>query len=267
MTMPTPFSALAIRHRVATSGLAGPVEKARGYLKRLKGLRHSELGLLSCEDDMIGAVMQRRLGRDWNCLDVGAHIGSVFYKMMQLAPDGQHAMIEASPGKAQMLRKRFGADRVHQVAVSNRNAEVPFYENLDKPGFSSLARRASRGQIKEMKVKAVRLDDLLGEATFDFIKIDVEGFEYPALQGGEALLRRCRPLIQFEAGAVDDPDLVDESAELYTWLTRDMGYNIYGTFDLYFDRPPIDAKQFQSYRTYPYLAFNYFAVNSDTPKS
>jgi len=257
------LNTLAVKHRIATSGLAGPVGKLRAYFKRIKGLRHPELGLLSREDEMIEAVMRRRLRRDWNCLDIGAHVGSVFYQMTQIAPDGRHAMIEASAAKAQVLRDRFGADRVHEVAVSDTNGEVSFYENLDQPGFSSLAMRTSRGEVREAKVRAVRLDDLLGDARFDFIKIDVEGFEFPALKGGEALLRRCHPLIQFEAGALGDADLSDESAQLYDWLTGDLGYGIYAAFDLYFNRPALSAAQFQSYRTYPFLAFNYFAVHSD----
>jgi FkbM family methyltransferase len=261
------FSQLGFKHLLATSVLAAPVGALRAKMRMLKGVRHPELALLMGEDGYVDAVMHRKIGRDWNCLDVGAHLGSVYYRLQQIAPDGNHAMVEASPGKAAMLRQRFGPDRVHEVAVSDRSGETSFFENLDQPGFSSLAQRNSRGRIVERRVKAVRLDDLLGpSAHFDFIKIDVEGFEFAALQGGAQVLRRCRPLIQFEAGAVDDPDLDnDAAAALYDWLTADMGYDVYAAFDLHFNRPAISADQFRSYRNYPFLAFNYFAVPSDQP--
>lgn len=262
---PSAFSPLGLKHRIATSGLAGPVGAVRGRLRAMRGLLHPELALLYREDAMMDAVLERLIQPDWNCLDVGAHLESVFYKLTQLAPKGTHAMVEASRGKAQMLRRRFGDDAVHPVAVSDSNGEVTFYENVDQPGYSSLASRDSRGRVVERRVPARRLDDLLGpDAQVDFIKIDVEGFEFPALRGAEALLRRCRPLILFEAGAVADTDIADsDDRALFEWLTQTMGYDIYATFDLYYNRRPITADQFNSYRTYPFLAFNYFALSAD----
>ncbi|SFE00834.1 methyltransferase, FkbM family [Sulfitobacter brevis] len=222
---PSAFSPLGLKHRIATSGLAGPVGAVRGRLRAMRELLHPELALLYREDAMMDAVLERLIQPDWNCLDVGAHLESVFYKLTQLAPKGTHAMVEASPGKAQMLR----------------------------------------GRVVERRVAARRLDDLLGpDAQVDFIKIDVEGFEFPALRGAEALLRRCRPLILFEAGAVADTDIADsDDRALFEWLTQTMGYDIYATFDLYYNRRPITADQFNSYRTYPFLAFNYFALSAD----
>lgn len=260
------FSALRFKHRIATSPLGGAAGALRGQWRGLRGLRNPELGLLTREDAMVNAVLQARIGAGWNCLDIGAHLGSVYYRLTRLAPRGQHRMIEASPGKAQMLRDRFGAEAVIECAVSDTEGEVTFHENLDQPGFSALDKRASRGRTVERRLRARRLDDILGDDTrVDFIKIDVEGHEYPALRGGEALLRRCRPLIQFEAGARDDADLAggpdDPAAPLFHWLTDDLGYAVYAAFDLHYGRPAIDAAQFASYRSYPYMAFNYFAVH------
>ena len=255
----SPF--LRLKHLVATSGFAGAATALRGRWRGMMPLRHPELGLLSREDDMIDAVLVRRIGPDWNCLDIGAHLGSVYYRLTQIAPRGTHAMIEASPSKARMLRERFGDHAVHEVAVTDETGEVSFFENIDMPGFSSLANRASRGRVVERRVKACRLDDLIGDARVDFIKIDIEGFEYPALRGATGLLKRCRPLIEFEAGAATDSDLAAGRTEaLFDWLTTEMDYDIYAAFDLFYDRPPITARQFASYRSYPFLAFNYFAV-------
>ncbi|KIN63667.1 Methyltransferase FkbM family [Sulfitobacter noctilucicola] len=266
--MTTLSTSLRLKHRVATSPFSGVAGRLRDVVRRARGVRHPELGLLRCEDAMIDAVMKRRIGRDWNCLDVGAHLGSVFYRLCELAPQGHHAMVEASADKAAMLRARFGADRVHEVAVSDTPGEVSFFENLDDSGFSSLANRSSRGRVVERKVTAARLDDLMGDARVDFIKIDVEGFEFPALRGAKKLLERCRPVIQFEAGAVADDDLQTATTDaLFDWLTNQMNYDVYAAFDLFYDRPAIDAAMFASYRRYPFLAFNYFALprGNDTP--
>ena len=42
------------------------------------------------------------------------------------------------------------------------------------------------------------LDELCGLATVDFIKIDVEGYEYDVLRGADGVLAKHRPIIQME---------------------------------------------------------------------
>ncbi|MEY8838364.1 FkbM family methyltransferase [Cribrihabitans sp. XS_ASV171] len=255
-----------LKHRLATSSLAGPLSSLRSGWQARKLVSNAELGLLFKEDQMMEALLERMIRRDWNCLDIGAHIGSVSYRFHLLAPEGGHAIIEASPEKAALLAQRFPDTPVLQVAVSDNAGEVSFYENLDQPGYSSLSDRASRGRVREITVPARRLDDLFdADQHFDLIKIDVEGHEFAALTGGRALLERCRPIILFEAGAADDTDLeTGQSERLFAYLTEDLGYAVFAVFDLYFDRPALSTELFRSYRTYPFLAFNYFALPPET---
>lgn len=263
------FSPLYLRHRLATSPLAGPLSTLRHFWNARRLVRNPELGLLLQEERMIVALLTRMVQADWNCLDAGAHVGSMSYLLARLAPNGHHAMIEASPDKAAMLSARFPNTDMFPFAVCDSDGEVTFYENLDAPGFSSLARRQSRGRVREITVPARRIDALIGpDRRFDLIKIDLEGFEYAALKGAGALLARCRPVIQFEAGALNDPDVDMASYDaLFTMLTQDLGYDVFAAFDLYHDRPPISAEAFISYRTYPFLAFNYFAIHPDQART
>ncbi len=257
-----------LKHRLATSSLAGPLASLRGGWKARKLVSNAELGLLFKEDQMMETMLERMIRPDWNCLDIGAHIGSVSYRFQMLAPKGRHAIIEASPDKAALLAHRFPDTPVLQLAVSDSAGEVSFYENLDQPGYSSLSDRASRGRVREITVPARRLDDLFdADQCFDLVKIDVEGHEFAALTGGRALLERCRPVILFEAGAIDDTDLATGQGErLFDFLTADLDYAVFAVFDLYFDRPAISAELFRSYRTYPFLAFNYFALPAETAR-
>lgn len=210
---------------------------------------------------MIDALLARIIKPDWHCVDVGGHLGSVAHQLRTLAPKGHLSIVEASPEKAAMLSASFPEATVHAVAVSDRQGEVCFYENLSQPGFSSLANRNNRGATREIIVPAELLDDLIGDDRVDFIKIDVEGFEYPALRGGAATLTREAPVIMFEAGALDDDNIDAGQADaMVHWLGDDMGYDIYAAFDLFYGRPPISPEQFAAYRRYPFLAFNYFAL-------
>jgi FkbM family methyltransferase len=259
------FSPLYIKHLLATSAVAAPISKLRSLWKSRQLTRHPELGILFQEDRMMETLLEQLVQQDWNCLDVGAHLGSVSYLLSRLAPQGHLSMVEASPNKATWLRDRFPEADVYPVAVSDSDGETSFYENLDEPGFSSLASRKSRGRVREISVPACRMDTLIGsEQHIDLIKIDVEGFEYEALKGARNLLKRCHPAILFEAGAVNDSDVDSTKYDaLFSMLRDEFGYRIFAAFDLFHRRPAISADTFKSYRTYPYLAFNYFALSPE----
>ncbi|MEO1085504.1 MAG: FkbM family methyltransferase, partial [Acidobacteriota bacterium] len=49
-------------------------------------------------------------------------------------------------------------------------------------------------------LEVFRADALFAEETPDFIKIDIEGFEYPALVGAKGAIETSQPVILFEAG-------------------------------------------------------------------
>jgi FkbM family methyltransferase len=252
---------LRLKSRIATSPLAGPVGILRGLQGRLKSVLHPELGLLHQEGRMTDACLRELVRPDWNCLDVGGHLGSVSYTLSRLARRGKLHIVEASPVKAAALRERFPKATVHAVAVSDHQGEAVFYENVAQPGFSSLTNRTSRGETRELRVPLARIDDLWpGDLPLHFIKIDVEGHEYAALKGAEFTLHRHRPAILFEAGAVEDSDVNATSYDdLHTFLTA-MGYAIRPVFHQHFGREPVTLDAFRACRLYPFTAFNFFAT-------
>lgn len=257
---------LYIKHRLATSGAAAPIAVVRELIERFHTIRFPELGLLHREPQMMAEMLPRLIRKNFHCVDVGGHIGSVSYMLRKLAPKGTLTIVEASPEKANWLRRRFPNDTVHEVAVSDHSGEISFFENLTNAGYSSLTARESRGEIREIRVKCARLDDLLGDpAKVDFIKIDVEGHEYQALCGARNLLKRCAPIVLFEAGSSNDADIAESAnTNVFKLLNEDFGYDIYAIFDLYFGRGPIDLAKFVTYRSYPYIAFNYIALPGGT---
>ncbi len=252
---------LRLKQRVATSPLAGPVGVLRGVAGRLRAVLHPELGLLHQEGRLTDLCLRKLVRPDWNCLDVGGHLGSVSYALTRLAPRGKLHIIEASPAKAAALHARFPKATVHPVAVSDHAGEAVFYENVAQPGFSSLTNRTSRGDTREVRVPLARIDDLWpGDLRLDFLKIDVEGHEFAALKGAEATLARHRPAILFEAGAVEDSDVNATSYDdLHAFLTS-LGYAIRPVFHQHFGREPVTLDAFRACRLYPFTAFNFFAM-------
>ncbi|MEM1379937.1 MAG: FkbM family methyltransferase [Pseudomonadota bacterium] len=251
---------LHFKHLVATSSFAGPAQKALGLVAKLGTLKNPELGLLRREDDYIHQLLPRFVKRDSNCLDIGGHIGSFAYQLSQLAPDGKLTIVEADPTKAGWLKQRFGADKVLQAAVSDTPGKASFFVDEERAGFSKLGDGSAGAKGHQVEVDVVRLDDVLDPAPIAFIKIDVEGHEFKALNGARSMLERDRPVILFEAGGRNKANLDDESKALVRWLSSELGYAIYPPFHLIHNRPAISEATFDLYRTYPFACFNYFAI-------
>ena len=217
------------------------------------------------DDDLISRILPGLVPQGTHCLDIGGHYGAFTYELTAHVAPERITIIEPSPAKVPLLRRSFPRCRVIDCAVSDQPGTVTFFEALDNPGLNLPATQDPRARIAETAVDCRRLDDLLADAEeIGFIKIDVEGYEYEALRGGEALLARWKPTILFECGAARDLDLgEDKGLRLFGYLTGTLGYQVYPVFDIAFQRPPISAADFQRYRTFPFLAFNYVARHPD----
>lgn len=253
---------LYLKHRLVVSPAGSMLLAFRHSLSRLNYLKHPELALLREEEVMMRSGLAEQLNSNAICVDVGAHIGSVTQLFRTVAPEGRHILIEASPSKAAWLRAAFPDYPVHQKAVSDTEGKVSFYENLDRPGYSSLGSRGSRGRLSEIVTDCTTLDRLLAdEDRIDLIKIDVEGFEYNVVKGALDTFSRCRPMVIFEAGAAADKEIDNESyLNLFRLFSDQLDYDIRPIFGWKFKKPPISEQEFMACRIYPFLAFNFVAL-------
>ena len=175
-------------------------------------------------------VMRRLLRRDSSCVDMGAHTGDILRHMVAIAPDGSHRAFEALPHLAAELRKRFPAVLVHQVAVSDSRGEADFQYVENDPAYSGLRRRVydhPDPRVLTIRVPVATLDELIptGER-IAFMKIDIEGGEYHALKGAVSTIRRCQPVIVFEAGSKSTGQYGVSPADLYALVSETLGYEL-----------------------------------------
>lgn len=116
-------------------------------------------------------------------LDIGAHTGNTSIYFSILFPEATIHAIEASPDNYLKLMenvKSFPKVVPHNVAVSDSEGVVDFYENKSSLG-SSLQRRSENDGL--VRVKSVTLKSFFSEHKIqrvDLMKVDIEG--------GEALL-------------------------------------------------------------------------------
>ncbi len=231
-------------------------------------MRHPELWDLYLEEGRTTLALETLIAPDHNCVDVGAHIGSMLADIRRLAPQGTHIAFEPAPAKARLLRKKFSDVRIVQAATAEEAGTALFYDDVDRPGFSGLRRPVDDSTIRNYEVRLVTLDQELADVDrIDFIKIDVEGAELPTLRGAEVVLKRFKPVVLFECGT--NPQLERfgyERAELFDFFVQ-REYQLYSMVDFVFGRAPMTSESFDKAGTYPYRGFNYLALPWDTEVS
>ncbi len=132
-------------------------------------------------------------------LDIGANIGYytlIFAKLV--GPEGKVFGFEPDPDNFALLKKNVEANNYHNVvlvnkAVSSKNGKIKLYRSDDIGDHRTYDSGDGR---KFVEIEAIRLDDYFdqGNARVDFIKMDIQGAEWEAIQGMSLLLQKNKGL-------------------------------------------------------------------------
>ena len=252
---------MRLYERLASAVIGTPFQAAAEGLRRLgqipSRLQHPELREIHLEQERINAFLERTVVDGMNCIDAGAHLGYVLEKIIRLSPSGRHIAIEPVPYKAAWLRDKFPRIEVHQIALGNEAALVPFFYDERHSAMSALRRREGS---RELIVKCVKLDDVVNEGRrVGFVKIDVEGGEFLLFEGAKRFVLRDRPTILFESTRAGLMSFGRSAEELFSLLTADLKYEVYLIKDWLSRGRPLAASDFAVSMVFPFKAFNYVA--------
>ncbi len=162
----------------------------------------------------------RDVSRGGVFLDVGANRGHHSIFMSRYVKE-VHAF-EPYPAVLRVFERTIKLNKIsniviHPVGLGDKNENLRFYEpprtNLGAGSFISDWNTESRPG-EELTI--VRGDDEVnrfGVTAVDLVKIDVEGFEKPVLNGLAAILRRDRPIVVFELSRHNPSLLLFQSAD------------------------------------------------------
>lgn len=143
-------------------------------------------------------------------IDGGARFGIHTFQMAaKVAPFGRVVAFEPSPPTLDVFKREWNKQRpairnvieLRETALGRVSGQSGFHHVPDAPGLSSIvARPASHAYPHEsMTIRIERLDDVFNSLhALRFMKLDLEGGEFDALLGGQALIARSRPVIVFE---------------------------------------------------------------------
>lgn len=253
-----------IRDYIAHHIIGTPFER---FTKRLitlstlpQRMKHPELNEIYVESVRAELAMRKIINSSMNCIDIGAHLGSVLNLINHLSPQGKHIAIEPIPYKYKWLKRKFPNVQIFEVALSDTEGEADFYLQQTHSGFSGLRLRGEDHSVEILKVKLARLDDIVpSDLPIGFIKIDVEGAELAALRGSESILMRCNPTILFECAKSSLKANQVSSSEIYEFFHAH-NYRLFLIKDWLSQGEALDYKRFTKSMEYPFQAFNFLAI-------
>ena len=133
-----------------------------------------------------------------HAIDVGANIGYVTSWLSKRW--NKVTSFEPTPTTFECLERNCTKPniRLHNRGISDNNGHLCFAVSDQKPDQNQFITDTSklRKRWDYMEIPVARLDRY--GFNCDFIKIDVEGHEYQAIQGALSTIARCRPAIMIE---------------------------------------------------------------------
>jgi FkbM family methyltransferase len=160
-------------------------------------------------------------------LDIGANVGWHTLLMAKLVGDhGRVLALEPNPSVRAKLTEHVEINSFHWVdilpfAASSSDGTAQFLgipAETSNSGSSHLLASGDNRPSNQFEVEMRRVDRIVRDAgvqRLDFIKLDIEGHEWPALVGAEESIARFRPRIAFEYGADYALGSPEEFAEFF----------------------------------------------------
>lgn len=176
-----------------------------------------------------------------NYLDIGANLGQFHDEMQSVYPGISAVMIEPNPFCVSKLNKILSRNpndnfKLIQCGVSNKDGTMELMTLKSKTkskgaSFYQPIDYTDPDNILKVEVPVNQLDTLFPTESFDLVKIDVQGSERDAIEGGQELLPRCKyvlievSLIEWNKGAAPADELVK--------MMQDLGFYIFRATDFH----------------------------------
>lgn len=193
------FTRMICRPGTVVTILRGPLRGKRYIADDLSGWSHLYGGW---EPDAC-KVYRAHVRPGQVVYDLGAHAGmhTLLFSLL-VGPAGRVYAFEPIPANIERIRRLIELNGLTNVtiverAVCDRTGTAQFDEG---PNSFQGSLTALSGSTARIEVRTISLDDHIdqGHAGPDFMKIDIEGAEGPALAGFERHIERYRPLLAID---------------------------------------------------------------------
>lgn len=175
-------------------------------------------------------------------VECGAAVGAMIDLYLKQYSAPKIFAFEPQPQFVKLMKEKFKGQKnvkIHQMAVGNKNKEITF-NILNRPTASSVILptvinkkyHGEQAEIsKKIKVKQVKLDDIIRSKNVDLIKLDLQGYEMEALKGARDLLKRTK-ILTTEVEFVEEYKGQSLFSDIDNFM-RENGFYLYNLYELY----------------------------------
>ncbi|GIV05871.1 MAG: hypothetical protein KatS3mg016_1446 [Fimbriimonadales bacterium] len=213
----------------ARSGLAKGMRIKGGFLFLPKPIPKESAVLEAIAPSLTGKVVY----------DIGANIGiTTLFFARAVGEQGLVVAFEPVPPTAQRLRdnvqiNRLDNVRVYELALGDEEAQAEISYAAEASGIATLRQDLTlhyqkNYYMQSFQIEVVPLDVLLKREQLplpDFIKMDVEGFEWQVLRGAQKILKEAHPQLFLELHGASREERYQTWLQIYQYLTQ-LGYAI-----------------------------------------
>lgn len=161
-------------------------------------------------------------------IDIGANLGYFSKTFSRLSPNGKVVCIEPLPQYYSILNHFLGAKtnvEIHNVALGKEAGEVtmilPKSDGMIRTGLPYISKSGEKSEHPTQKVKLVNPKSLITNLSkIDYIKCDIEGFEWIVFQELKEALQKYQPMVQIEIS-------IENRSKMIPFFV-DLGYVQYG---------------------------------------
>ncbi len=184
--------------------------------------------------------LDKLVRRGDHCLDIGANLGYYTRTLAQrVGPEGWVHAVEPMAPMRRVLEKNLRGLRnsnvtIYPYALGEADREVVMANDSAREtgylgtGQNFVKESAEQDCQVEHRAEMRRGSELFGELPrLDFIKCDIEGYEWHVMQEMRPLLEKYRPTVLIETGGENRPRIIALFEELgYRGYTLDQGREV-----------------------------------------
>ena len=149
--------------------------------------------------------------------DIGSSIGNFALLFAEaVKPSGKVVAFEPNPEVFVQLKNRVEENYlnntlIHNIGIGEKNERKKLFVRLNDTGTASIERYIqnqiiAEGAYNEYEIAVYKLDEYVNRYNLpkpDFVKIDVEGMEYPCLLGMKKIIDKYKPMFFIEIHGAD----------------------------------------------------------------
>lgn len=230
------------RSRARDPLLRARVQGSKMYLNPQDAGISKELALYNVHEPLATSVLKSVVSDGMVVIDIGANIG--YYALIEAQGVGERGKVlalEPVDSNFALLVRNIRINDYRnltpiQVAIGDHNGKAIMYLSR-KSNCHSIVRRSASDETSEVEIVTLdRFVEVQGLTSVGLIRMDIEGYEFTALDGMLGTLRELRPLVFLELHP-HIKTVAEDAGLTFVRRLKELGYDVQCVIDRVRDVP------------------------------